>query len=106
MRGNAGIKADAEGMAKNPAGFCLRKSLFSGHSRRVVEDGQNLMVLASVSLLEIVPGHPRRWMGRQFTCVPLQLSEVVEGIGVGEFAGVDQAHEQIPGFGAVQRTIK
>ena len=55
------------------------------------------MVLASV-----IPRHPRRWILHQFACVPLQLSEVVEGIGVGEFAGVDQAPEQIADLGAVQ----
>jgi hypothetical protein len=43
---------------------------------------------------------------RQFACVPLQLGEVVEGIGTGEFAGVDQAHEQIAYLGAVQRAIE
>jgi hypothetical protein len=36
----------------------------------------------------------------------LQLSKVVEGIGAGQFTGVDQTHEQITGFGAVQRAIK
>ena len=56
--------------------------------------------------LEVVPGHPRRRIGRQFACVPLQLGEVVERIGVGQFAGVDQAHEQIADFGAVQRAIE
>ena len=54
----------------------------------------------------IVPGHPRRWIGRQFAGVPLQLSQVVEGIGFGEFAGVDRAHEQIADLGAVQRAIE
>ena len=38
--------------------------------------------------------------------MPLQLGEVVERIGAREFAGVDQAHEQIAGFGAVQRAIE
>ena len=32
--------------------------------------------------------------------------EVVEGICPAELAGVDQAHEQIPSFGAVQRAIE
>ena len=36
----------------------------------------------------------------------LQLSEVVERIGAGQFAGMDQTHEQIAGFGAVQRAIE
>ena len=54
----------------------------------------------------IVPRHPRRWIRRQFAGVPLQLGEVVEGIGIREFAGMDQAHEQIADFGAVQRAIE
>ena len=36
----------------------------------------------------------------------LQLGEVVERIGLGQFAGVDQTHEQIAHFGAVQRAIE
>jgi hypothetical protein len=38
--------------------------------------------------------------------VPLQLGEVVEGIGFIQLASVDQAHEEITHFGAVQRAIK
>jgi hypothetical protein len=38
--------------------------------------------------------------------MPLQLSKVVERIGAGEFAGMDQTHEQIASFGAVQSSIK
>ena len=36
----------------------------------------------------------------------LQLSEVIERISAGKFTGVDQTHEQITGFGAMQRAIK
>ena len=36
----------------------------------------------------------------------LQLSEVIGRIGAGKFTGVDQTHEQITGFGAMQRAIK
>ena len=36
----------------------------------------------------------------------LQLSEVIGRIGAGKFTGVDQTHEQIAGFGAMQRAIK
>lgn len=37
----------------------------------------------------------------QFGGVALQLAEVVEGIGARQFAGMDQAHEQVAHFGAV-----
>ena len=38
--------------------------------------------------------------------MPLQLGEVVEGIGSIQLAGVDQAHEQIADTGAVQRSVE
>jgi len=38
--------------------------------------------------------------------MPLQLGEVVEGIGSIQLAGVDQAHEQIADPGAVQRFVE
>ena len=56
--------------------------------------------------LAVIPRHPRRRVGGQLRGMPLQLGEVVEGIGAGEFAGVDQAHEQVPDLGALQRAIE
>jgi hypothetical protein len=38
--------------------------------------------------------------------VPLKLGEVVERIGTRQLAGVDQAYEQIAGFGAMQGAIE
>ena len=38
--------------------------------------------------------------------MPEQLRQVIEWVGLVQFAGVDQAHEQIPGFGAVQGAIE
>ena len=36
----------------------------------------------------------------------LQLGEVVEGIGLAELAGVDEAHEDVPDVGAVERLVE
>ena len=54
----------------------------------------------------LIPRHPSRWLGCQVRGTFLQLSEVVKRIGAGKFTGMDQTHEQIAGFGAVQRAIK
>jgi hypothetical protein len=54
----------------------------------------------------IVPRHPAGGLGDQFSRVPLSFRQVVEGVDVREFAGVDQAHEQVPDFGSVQRAIE
>jgi hypothetical protein len=62
------------------------------------------MVLGRVLL--VIPGHPCSGIGRQFGGVALQLAEVVEGIGARQFARVDQAHEQVAHFRAVQRAIE
>jgi hypothetical protein len=45
--------------------------------------------------LAVIPWHPGRRMLRHLVGVFLQLGEVVERIGVVQFAGVDQAHEQM-----------
>ena len=71
VRGNAGVKADPKGVAKNLPGCRLRKSLFCGHFRSVAESGRKLMIVAGLSLFEEVPGHPRRRIRRQLACVPL-----------------------------------
>ena len=57
-------------------------------------------------LLAIIPGHPLRWVGRQLSRVTLQLGEVVERIGLTQFAGVDQTHEQVPRLGPIERAVK
>ena len=59
------------------------------------------MVLASV-----IPRHPRSRTRCEFCCVALQLAEVIEWIGAAQLASVDQAHEQVAYFGAVQRAIE
>jgi hypothetical protein len=38
--------------------------------------------------------------------VPLQFREVVERVGAIELTGVDQAHEEVAHFGAVERAVK
>ena len=45
--------------------------------------------------LTIIPSHPLCRILGQFGTVFLELGEVVEGISVVQFAGMDQAHEQI-----------
>jgi hypothetical protein len=62
------------------------------------------MVLGQVLL--VIPGHPRGGIGCQFGGVALQLTEVVEGIGARQFAGMDQAHKQVAYLRAVQRAIE
>jgi len=106
VRRNASVKTHSKGVAKNLAGNRLLKLAFCGHFRRVAESGQKLMIMAGLSLFQIVPGHPCRRIRRQFTGVPLKLGEVVKRICAREFTSVDQAHEQIPGFGAVQGAIE
>jgi len=54
----------------------------------------------------VVPGHPFRGLAFQLCGVSLQLGEIIERIGAVEFAGVDQAHEQITDPGAVQCLIE
>src|ERR1039457_2351256 len=43
----------------------------------------------------VVPGHPLRRVLPQLLRVPLQLGQIVERIDTIEFAGVNQAHEQV-----------
>jgi hypothetical protein len=64
------------------------------------------MIVAGLSLLEEVPRHPRRRIRHQLTGVPLELGEVIERIGVRQLTGVDQTHEQVAHFGAMQGAIK
>ena len=46
--------------------------------------------------LVIIPRHPRCRILGHLGAVFLQLGEVIEGIGVVQFAGVNQAHKQVP----------
>ena len=56
--------------------------------------------------LPVVPGHPCCWILCQLRGVFLQFGEIVEGIGVIQFASMDQAHEQVTYLGAVGGLIK
>ena len=51
--------------------------------------------------LPIIPRHPRRRVPGQFGGVVLQFGEVMEGIGLVQFARMDQAHVEIAHVGAV-----
>jgi len=42
----------------------------------------------------------------QIPHVPLQFGQVIEGVGPAQFAGVDQAHEQVADVGAVGRLVE
>ena len=54
--------------------------------------------------LAVVPGHPVR--GRLLQLPTLQLGEVVERIDVVEFAGVNQAHEQVSHLRSIPVLVK
>jgi len=51
--------------------------------------------------LPVVPRHPPHRVLGQLLWVFLQFGEVIERIGVVQFAAVDQTHEQIAHLGAV-----
>jgi len=112
-------------LAENPIGFCLPRGPFFGHfrlcSRLTEDDGfrpggkhstpdEDLSgVRACTGVLKglaVIPRHPRRRMLGLFGAVFLQLGEVVEGIGLIQFAGVDQTHEQIAYLSTVLGLIK
>src|SRR3974390_321996 len=52
-------------------------------------------------LVAIVPRHPLLRTSSHRLAVFLQCGQVVEGIGITELAGVDEAHEQVPNMGTV-----
>src|ERR1039458_3433551 len=56
--------------------------------------------------LAIVPGHPVRRRLLQLPSMTLQLGEVVERIDVVEFAGVNQAHEQVSHLRSIPVLVK
>ena len=67
-------------------------------------EGQGSTFPRGGQLLEripVVPGHPVGWMSSKPLRVLEQLGQVVEGIDAVQFAGVDQAHEQVPHVGPV-----
>ena len=49
----------------------------------------------------MIPRHPRRRIPSQLRSMFLQFREVVEGIDTVQFAGVDEAHEQITYLGTI-----
>jgi len=46
-------------------------------------------------IVPVVPGHPLRRVYGHFRRMPEQLRQVVERIDLIQFAGVDQAHEEV-----------
>ena len=56
---------------------------------------------ADIERFTVVPGHPVRWIRGELFGVSLELVHVIERVGPAELAGVDEAHEEIPGVGAV-----
>jgi hypothetical protein len=56
--------------------------------------------------LAVVPRHPRCRVRGEFSGMPLQLREIVEGIGSVQLTGMDQTHEQIARLGSIQRSIE
>ena len=54
-----------------------------------------------IDRLLIIPGHPRGGMGHDAFEVLLQFGEVVKGIDVIQFAGVNQTHEHVADLGTV-----
>src|ERR1039458_3479792 len=56
--------------------------------------------------LAVVPGHPVRGRLLQLPSMALQLGEIVERIDVVEFAGVNQAHEQVSHLRPISVLVK
>ena len=54
----------------------------------------------------VVPGHPLRRIFFHLVGVPLQLCEIVEGIGAAQLGAMDQTHEQVAHLGAIFRQIE
>jgi hypothetical protein len=54
----------------------------------------------------VVPGQPSARLGKQRRGVFLQGGQVIEGIDLGEVAGVDEAHEQVTDIGAMFGFVK
>ena len=60
----------------------------------------------SVCGTPIVPWHPLRRTHGHFRGMPEQFGQVIEWIDLVQFAGMDQAHEQIAHSGAVQGLVE
>ncbi len=100
--------------------FCVLKGPFDGHfevspkhGRSWILSGQAGFILLRgggpgepLQRLAVVSGHPFRRVLFQLFGLPLQLGEVVKGISSVQLAGMDQAHEQVTDFGAVQSLIE
>ena len=56
--------------------------------------------------LAIIPRHPGGRILGQFAGVVLQFGEVMEGIGVIQFTGMNEAHVEIAHVGAILGLIK
>ena len=54
----------------------------------------------------VIPGHPLFWIRLQVLGVSLQFTQVVEGVGPGQFRGVDQGHVDVPDAGTVLGLIE
>ncbi len=86
-----------------------RREWFTARGHILLQRGGLSGILARRVLrkpLAVIPRHPRRRVLRQFLGVFLQFGQVLERIGVVQFAGVDQAHEPIAYRGAVLGLIK
>ena len=59
--------------------------------------------LIDVEIFLVIPRQPFFGVGGNGGGLALEGGEVIEGVGVVEFAGVDQAHEEIPHVGTVLR---
>jgi hypothetical protein len=121
MGGNAGVKTHTErsfgltrGVAKNLSRLRPSKSPFLVISEcysSMAEDDRfrpggnvfyckgvlsgRMTYIAWVQGLPVVPRHPVRRVLRQLLGVFLQRDEILEGVDAVQFAGVDQAHEQV-----------
>jgi hypothetical protein len=83
--------------------------MVSGQARDILLQASLSGILARTSLMKglaVIPRHPGRRILGQLFGVFLQFDEVFEGIGVVQFAGMDQAHEQISHLRAVLGLIE
>ncbi len=80
------------------------RSIVFGQVERIVLQRDLSGRLTCTSLLQglpVVPRHPGRRIPGQFGGVVLQFGEVMEGIGLVQFASMDQAHVEIAHVGTV-----
>ena len=60
----------------------------------------------AVEHLAVVPGHPAAGICGRIIGMAFQFGEVVEGVGLAEFAGVNEAHENVAHVCAMAGFIK